>query len=362
MKILFIITSLGMGGAENVLANLTDGLVQRGCEVKIICLKGEVLVKPQSDKVEIVSLNFDSLSNLSSILKGIKTIILNDQPDIVHAHMFHAIVVARILRIMTPIKKLICTAHSKAFGGKFRALIYKMTDRCSDINTNVSYEATENFIKHKIFKKNNSLTITNGVDTEKFIFNFADRIAYRTQFKIADNEKVFIAIGRFNEAKDYPNLINAFNLFREKSNVESKLLIIGDGELRRSIENLIIDTHLSDQIILLGIRHDIPQLLSMADFFVLSSAWEGFGLVIAEAMATERVVIATDCGGVKEVLGAADFLVEPQNPIKLAEKMLHVMQLNDLDCGQIGKINRQRVVDHYSLDAMVTQWLKVYKS
>ncbi|WP_372403805.1 glycosyltransferase [Acinetobacter piscicola] len=362
MKVLYLITSLGMGGAENVLANLTDGLVQRGCEVKIICLKGEVLVKPQSDKAEIVSLNFDSLSNLSSILKSIKTIILNDQPDIVHAHMFHAIIVARILRITTPIKKLICTAHSKAFGGKLRALAYKMTDRWSDINTNVSYEATENFIKHKIFNKNNSLTITNGVDTEKFIFNFADRIAYRTQFKIADNEKVFIAIGRFNEAKDYPNLINAFNLFREKSHVESKLLIVGDGELRQLIENLIIDTHLSDQIILLGIRHNIPQLLSMADFFVLSSAWEGFGLVVAEAMATERVVIATDCGGVKEVLGATDFLVEPQNPIKLAEKMLHVVQLNDLDCGQIGKINRQRVVDHYSLDAMVTQWLKVYKS
>lgn len=361
MKILFIITSLGMGGAENVLANLTDGLVQRGCEVKIICLKGEVLVKPHSDKVEIVSLNFNGLSNLSSILKIIKTIIVNDQPDIVHAHMFHAIIVARILRITTPIKKLICTAHSKAFGGKFRALLYKMTDRWSDINTNVSHEATENFIKHKIFKKNNSLTITNGVDTEKFIFNFADRSAYRTQFEIADNAKVFIAIGRFNEAKDYPNLINAFNLFRKKSNVESKLFIVGDGELRASIENLIVDRHLSDYITLLGIQHDIPQLLNMADAFILSSAWEGFGLVVAEAMATERVVIATDCGGVKEVLGG-DFLVEPQNPIKLAEKMLYVVQLNDLHCGQIGKMNRQRVVDHYSLDAMLAQWLKVYKS
>ncbi|NNP74034.1 glycosyl transferase [Acinetobacter defluvii] len=362
MKILFIITSLGMGGAENVLANLTDGLVQRGCEVKIICLKGEVLVKPQCDKVEIVSLNFDSLSNLYSILKSIKTIIQNYQPDIVHAHMFHAIVIARLLRITTPIKKLICTAHSKAFGGKARAMIYRVTDRWSDLNTNVSIEATENFIEHKIFKKNNSCTITNGINTEKFVFNLIDRIAYRTQFKIENNEKIFIAIGRFNEAKDYPNLINAFNLFREKSNVESKLLIVGDGELRQSIENLIIDTHLSDQIILLGIRNDIPQLLSMADFFVLSSAWEGFGLVVAEAMATERVVIATDCGGVKEVLGAEDFLVEPQNPIKLAEKMLHVVQLNDLDCGQIGKINKQRVVNHYSLDAMVAQWLKVYKS
>lgn len=362
MKILFIITSLGMGGAENVLANLTDGLVQRGCEVKIICLKGEVLVKPQSDKVEIVSLNFDSLSNLSSILKSIKAIILKDQPDIVHAHMFHAIVVARILRITAPIKKLICTAHSKAFGGKFRALVYKMTDRWSDINTNVSHEATENFIKNKIFKKNNSLTITNGVDTEKFIFNFADRIAYRTQFKIEDNEKVFIAIGRFNEAKDYPNLINAFDLFRKKSHVESKLLIVGDGELRTSIENLIADTHLSDQIILLGIRHDIPQLLNMADTFILSSEWEGLPTVLMEAMSTEKIVISTDCGGAREIIDSEDFLVPIKNSEELSRKMLDICQLPEQYGIQIGKINRQRIVDHYSLDAMVAQWLKVYKS
>jgi glycosyltransferase involved in cell wall biosynthesis len=361
MNILYIISGLGMGGAENILSSLGDGLISRGHNVKIICLKGDVVVKPVSEKIDIISLNLNSLGDIFFRSKSIKKIIEEFSPDVVHAHMFHAIVLARILRITIPMKKLICTAHSKSFGGKLRALIYKITDRWSDVNTNVSFEATENFIQNNIFRGNNSLTITNGVDVTKFVPNHIDRASYREKFKIFDHEKIFIAVGRFSDAKDYPNLINAFNLFIANDVSNSKLFIVGDGELRTVIESLIIENGLSDRITLLGIRHDIPNLLNMSDFFILSSAWEGLPTVLLEAMATEKIVIATDCGGSNEIINNGEFLVPIKNSQLLMERMKSVVDLNQEESRKIGKINRQRVVDHYSLDAMVEKWLKIYQ-
>ncbi|MGB9038049.1 MAG: glycosyltransferase, partial [Acinetobacter calcoaceticus] len=100
--------------------------------------------------------------------------------------------------------------------------------------------------------------------------------------------------------------------------------------------------------------------LNMADTFVLSSAWEGFGLVIAEAMATEKVVISTDCGGVKEVLGDERFLVLPKNSELLAQKMFDSINLDTQERINIGIANRKRILDKYSLGAMVAKWLKIY--
>ncbi|EPA9175579.1 TPA: glycosyltransferase [Acinetobacter baumannii] len=362
MKILFIITSLGMGGAENVLSNLCDGLIKYNHQIKIICLKGKVIVKPTNKNIEIVSFNLNNLKDLKNTFIDCKRIINEFKPDIVHAHMFHAIIFARLLRLTVRIPKLISTAHSKSFGGLMRAILYRLTDRMSDINTNVSFEATEYFIKNKIFKPSNTLTITNGINTEKFFSDRLKRNILREQFGFTVNEHIFIAVGRFNEAKDYPNLLQSFSILLNNSNINPKLVIVGDGELRPDIEKLIIQHRLEKNVILLGIRKDINNLLNMADTFVLSSAWEGFGLVIAEAMAAEKVVISTDCGGVKEVLGNEYFLVPPKCSEALAQKMFESIQLDTEERIKIGIDNRQRILKKYSLKAMVSNWLKIYTS
>ena len=362
MRVLFLITSLGMGGAENILSNLSDGLVEKGCDIKIVCLRGNILVKPKSKNIEIVNLNFNHVKVFIDAFRIAKNIISDFKPDIVHAHMFHAIVLARLLRLFINYPKLICTAHSKSFGGIARSCIYKLTDSFSDLNTNVSDEATEFFIKNRVFKRRNTMTVTNGIDTEKFKKNESIRTTLRQQFDFSDQEFVFVAIGRFNEAKDYPNLLRAFSLYLQKCSLCSKLVIIGDGDLRAQIEVMIVEYQLEKNVILLGIRTDVNDLLNIADLFVLSSAWEGFGLVIAEAMSTERVVIATDCGGVKEVLGDERFLVPVADSNALSDKMLEIIQLTDAERTQIGYYNRQRILKEYSLNTMVDQWLKIYTS
>ena len=108
-------------------------------------------------------------------------------------------------------------------------------------------------------------------------------------------------------------------------------------------------------------RTDIAALLKAADAFVLSSRYEGLPLVVGEAMACEKPVVATDCGGVKEFLGGNGFLVPPQNPQALAQAMLQCMQLSEDARLQMGANSRRHIENSYSLQSVADKWLKIYQ-
>jgi len=118
---------------------------------------------------------------------------------------------------------------------------------------------------------------------------------------------------------------------------------------------------LSSRVKFFGIREDVADFYSCADVYVLSSAWEGFGLVVAEAMATERVIVATDSGGVKEVVGDKGIVVQPGNPEVLAAAIRHALDLDSNAARTLGRLARERVVDNYSLDSVVMTWMKLYR-
>lgn len=361
MKILLLITGLGLGGAEKVVTSLADQLVISGHQVKIAYLRGQIDVRPQHAEIELIDLGLNSFPNFTQSRQRFIELMQQFQPDVVHAHMFHAILFARLLRKRAKIPYLISTAHSKVIGGKARQWLYRLTDARSDLNTNVSEEATAFFIEQKAFSEQHSTTVTNGIDTQKFQYNSQLRQQFRQQFSLNDDTPVFMAVGRLMEAKDYPNLIRAFQQLQTTKS-SAQLFIVGDGVQRNHLEQQVRQLGLQQQIHFLGARQDIPALLSMVDVFVLSSAWEGFGLVVAEAMSCERVVIATDCGGVREVLAQSEWLVPPENSEMLSKKMLNAVQLSAHEKAQLGQQNRQRVIEHYSMQKMLEHWLALYNT
>ena len=154
--------------------------------------------------------------------------------------------------------------------------------------------------------------------------------------------------------------MNAIALL-QSSFPQFSVAIAGDGplfeELRQLMSVLGVDL---DRVSFLSIREDIVELMSAADVFVLSSAWEGFGLVVAEAMAMQRVVVATDCGGVREVLGDCGFLVPPHNPKKLAHSLMSALKLTEPQCREIGLAARYRIESRYSIDDAAKRWLGLY--
>lgn len=190
-KILFLITGLGLGGAEKVVCDLADQMSNLGHQVKIAYLTGEILVPPKNVNFDIIPLDLNNLYGLYSAWIKYKKLIQDFQPDVVHADMVHANIFSRITRIgcTMPKSKLICTAHNSNEGGKLRMMAYRLTNFLSDFKSNVSQEVTESLISKGAFNKNILTTVYNGIDLSKFKLSIIDK---------KNDEIMILSVGRFN--------------------------------------------------------------------------------------------------------------------------------------------------------------------
>lgn len=357
VRILFVITGLGVGGAERQVVDLADKLAQLGHQVRIVYLTGEVLVKPSSADVQVepVRMSRTPLGLVRGVL-GLRRSIRQFRPDVVHSHMVHANLLARITRLVQPMTRLVCTAHNSNEGGKLRMLLYRYTDFLADLSTNVSEAAVEAFLKLGAAKPGRMVTVYNGIDLTRFHASPVSQAVVTGPLKL-------LAVGRFHPQKDYPSLIEAVDILRhDESCPEFQLEIAGDGPERSQIEEMVESKRLGDCIKLLGVRDDVPDLMQKADIFVLSSAYEGFGLVVAEAMACEKIVVATDCGGVKEVLGGNGFLVPPRSPDSLAHSLRKALAMDEAEARAMGQRARKHVETVFGLNVIAGQWLSLYSS
>lgn len=359
MKILIAITSLGVGGAENVVVNLAEELYARGHQVKILYLTGEALIKPKNANIELINLNMNKGLDFPKVYLRTRKIIKSFKPDIVHSHMYHANILCRLVRIRSEIPKLICTSHSNFEGGMLRMLSYRATDKLATISTNVSQDAMHTLINKGAYKANRVIAIPNGINTEKFIYDENSRKQLRTALK-SQNKKVILAVGRMSPAKDYSNLFKSIALLKQQRN-DFIVYTVGDGPLREELNQLAQSLDINDYIIMLGVRYDVPELMSACDVFVLSSAWEGFGLVVAEAMSCERLVVATDCGGVKDIVGQNGILVEPKNYKKLSQALNKALDTDINTKRIIGLAARQHIQNNFSLEKSINSYLELYE-
>jgi len=362
MKILYIITGLGIGGAERQVLDLADRFSEQGHTVGICYITGPVLLQPKNKNIKLIGLGLNK--SLVGFVKGVlklRSIIKAFNPDVVHAHMVHANLFSRIVRLICPIKKLVNTAHSTNEGGRARMLAYRLTHALADVSTNVTLEAVKVFEQKKACPVGSMQAVPNGIDTELFKPDPIARNLIRTSECVGDHEELIVAVGRLVDAKDYRNLLSAFSeLSKIRPNI--KLWIVGDGPERKQLDDLVSHLGVDHLVRFLGVRSDVSRIYNAADLYVLSSAWEGFGLVVAEAMASEKIAVVTDCGGVKEVLGECGYLVPPNNSLALMEAMNTALELDPLESIKISGLARHRIVNNYSIHEIVNVWTKIYSS
>lgn len=349
MKIAYFITGLGLGGAETVTVGVAGQMARRGHQVVIVSLTGEraLAVDPA---VRVVELRMPKTpGGMLSALRRARRVVREFHPDVVHGNMVHANIFARVLRLFTRIPRLVCTEHSKDIRGRGRMLAYRATDFLSDVNTNVSREAADHFIVRRAFGRGKSFAVYNGIDTARFSPAADKREEVRRRWGIGGGEFLWINVGRLTEAKDQAGLIDAF----ERAGV-GKLLIVGDGELRERLE-----ARAGDGVVFAGARSDVDELYNAADCFVLSSAWEGFGIVLAEAMACGLPVIATDAGGCAEVVDDPRWMVPVRDPQALADKMSCMSSLSVQRRKALGAANRQKAM-RFDIGAICDVWEHLY--
>jgi glycosyltransferase involved in cell wall biosynthesis len=360
MRIVYVLTSLGMGGAEKQVLALAARMQQSGHAVRLMVLRPPLAEQwPSAIEATYLGLSKTPGSLFASLARGQK-LLRQFQPDLLHSHSFHANIVARLLKLSFPSAKVISTVHNVYEGGWHRMLAYRLTDVMSSQTTAVSHAAADRFVALKAVHRGKCVVVGNGIDLDEFSPDPDRRIRMRRELN-ADTEFVWLAAGRIVPAKDYPNLLRAFVQVRAVRK-DAQLWIAGSSDPAHmaSLQESSEFSSLGSAVRWLGLRRDMPDLLDAADGFVQASAWEGLPLSVAEAMAMEKPVVATDVGGVRELVAEAGRIVPAKDPAALAQSMLSLMEHSENERHALGCQARERIHQDFSMDARTDDWEALY--
>ena len=201
---------------------------------------------------------------------------------VVHCHPIWASIIVGMAAKRTGIKRIIQHSHSTRLGNnkasviRNRVLLFVMGFFATD------YVACSEDAAKLMGKRSNVQIIHNAIDCERFSFSSKNRKDIRRQFGISDKELLIGHVGRFSEEKNHSFLLSVFGVLLQK-HPDSRLILVGDGPLKKQIEDRIEQSSLSSKVLLIGKRTDIPALLSSMDVFVFPSKYEGVPFAIVEA-------------------------------------------------------------------------------
>ena len=364
MRILFLSTSMGLGGADQQLLSAAQVLRDRGHEIRIVSLTP---LGPMGLQARSLGLATDSLEMRRGVpdprgLARLVRIVRAWKPDVVHSHMVHANLMARALRLLVPVPVLVSTIHNVYEGGPLLMAGYRLTNGLVDHMTIISQAAADRFVGERIVPGRLLTVIANGVDTDR-MRNLPPegRAALRGEMSVGDQQFVWLAVGRFEVAKDYPNMLRAFGDVRARE-PRAVLVIVGQGSLQAEAEALTAELGLREAVRFLGARDDVPAVMSAADGYVMSSAWEGMPMVLLEAAAAGLPIVATAVGGNVEVVrdGESGFLVPARDSGVLRAGMLRLMALPEEQRRAMGERGREHVRANYGLQRVAERWERVY--
>lgn len=369
-RILMFLTSLDdEGGAEVQVVQLALRLHGLGWKVMVVSM-----LRPQSAEVKlraagipVMGLGMKPASPDPRALLRLRRIVAGFQPDILHAHMAHASLMARSLRLVLRIPRLICTLHgarmynTKGRGWALRELAHRFSDGLADRTTAVSLEAAAHYTSTRTVSPKRMMVVYNGIDCDRYHFDPALRAVLREELR-ATGQFAWLAAGRLQAVKDFSTMLRAFALACEHHS-NSVLWIAGDGILRQELEALAVELGVSTKVQFLGRRKDMPALMSAADGFLLTSVFEGLPLVLLEAAASHLPAVATKTGGNGEALldGRTGFLAEVGNPASIAASMLRLCDLPEEERQRMRQAARRHAESNFEMSNIVRHWERVYE-
>lgn len=328
MRILQVIPTLWVGGAERIAASLARRLRRSGHTVGVVSMFGASASGASidrdlaSDGIEVHFLDKRYGVDPRMIPRTAR-VLTSFRPDVVHTHLgvlkyvLPALAAARRCRVVH-------TVHNMAEREVERPsqLIQYVAFRSLVVPVAIG-EAVAASIR-RVYRLPVCRVIPNGISVLDCAPQPRAREDVRAELDIPRAAPVFLAVGRFDPQKDHATLVRAFASQRLRA-AGAHLLLAGDGELRGEAERLARALGASDRVRFLGVRSDIPRVLAAADVFVLSSRWEGSPLSVMEAMASGRSVVATAVGCVPELVPeGTGCLVPPGDPGALEAAMLQL--------------------------------------
>lgn len=318
MRILHVISSAASGGAEIYVKDLSKAMVEEGNDVFIVFLD-RAIEAGRDEGFEAAFLNeldqhgihygFLGQACRKNPLKGVlrlRRFYKDFKPDVVHSHLYYANVFAWFL----PKCNRVYTHHNIKLGAK--PALYRFLDIKTDAYIGICL-ACQNMLE-KVTRRQVE-HIDNGVDASRII----PKISYQTSGTVK-----LLFVGRLSQQKNLSLLITAMSKLPPEAAAE--LMIAGEGPLKTSLETLVSELKLEDNVVFLGNCSNVKELLNNADVFVMSSAWEGLPIAQIEATLTGLPVLVTNVGGCAEIVNRVENgLVAEVNVNDYTEKLAHIV-------------------------------------
>lgn len=362
-RVLFVTTSMMAGGAETQVFLLARELRRRGHDVAVVTMRDAEAYQAELAALGIPLTSLGMRRGVADprALLRLAAEVRARRPDVVHSHMVHANLLARLARLLAPMPVQISTAHNLTEGARWRELAYRLTDPLCTLTTNVCPECVERFVAAGAVPRRKIRYLPNGLAVGAFERD--ERAGSEVRRALAAGGAfVWLAVGRLEAQKDYPTMLQALAATRRQS-VTPLLWVAGAGPEREALERQRAALGLpAEQVRFLGHRGDIPALMAGADGYLMSSAWEGLPMVLLEAAVARLPRVATDVGGNGEAVeaGVDGLLVPPRRPDALAEAMLRVMAMPESERARWGRAGRARVERLYAIERIVDRWEALY--
>lgn len=352
IKIIHIIPTLDLGGAEKLLVDIVKNLDKEKFLSEVICLKrfGFWGIELKKEGIPLILAGKDKRLGLITLFKLIK-ILKKEKPDVVHTHLFGADIWGRLAARLAGVKVIVSTEHNLNYQeGFLKKILKKSTAGLADSIVAVSQAVKDYAVKFEKADKNKIEVIYNGVDVGKFLNRSRN-------YKKGREEMVIGSVGRLAKQKGFDCLIGALAKIERRI----KCYIAGDGAERKKLEKLIKKLNLTGWVELVGWQKDMPNFLNSLDIFVLPSRWEGFGVAILEAGLAGLPVVAAAVDGIKEIIEDPKdgLLFRKEDEEDLAKKLNYLLESPE-ERERLGLNLQNKVKEKFAIGKIVKEYEDLY--
>ena len=368
IRLCYIIDNLSFRGGERTFAQLALGLDRAKYDIHVICSPGGHFVELlQEAGIPVFPIDMRNKWNLGAILPMARYL-RRGRFDIVHTQG-RGDPFGRLAARLAGSPLLISTTAmivSRYWGaGPGRRLLYRAIDLVTDPLVDhwivVNHESVETLVRDHHISPERVAVILNGIELEQHAPSPVARAAWRERWQVSEDELVVGAIGRLTWQKGFEYLIRAWPQVRAQM-PRARLFILGEGELEGELKRLATALGVADSCTFAGFEYDVATALAGMDVFVLPSLVEGLPMVLLEAMAASKPVIATRIDGCLEVVtdGVDGLLVEPGQPDALATALIQLLQSPER-AKQLSLAARQTVRQRFTVERVIQETQMVYQ-
>ncbi len=364
VRVLRIISNLGVGGVQKRMVSLLPKLNKERYSIVVCSFKSGELqhcLEQSGISVKVIQRRFKfdpvCIYRLCSIMK-------KENIDMVHTHCHKPNTTGRIAAKLAGVPVIIANEHNvDTWKSNWQLRLDRWLAAYSDKIIAVSEAVKSFYVKNANISADKFEVIYNGVDLDFWQKNIPSQkviLEKKAKLGLLQGDKVVVTIGRLHPQKGHEYLLRAARkIIPRMGNI--KFLIVGDGQMKESLESLSERLDIKENVVFTGKRNDIKDMLYISDFSVVSSIREGFSNVVLESMACEKPVVATDVGGNKEIIidGENGFIVPSRDEDALADKILTLAGNEELT-KKIGLVAKE-TVKSFSLSRMAYKTEKLYE-